>query len=255
MWVRRLVLGAALGLCWAGVASAAPPADSVPADSVPVDSVPSEEVPVDSVPADEESPATPSTIAVDPVTGLPAAVGPLVVLPAGCVTPPTPAVVFEGTVTAAVADRARFRVVRVLSGSIEGHETPQGVDVKFGDETRFLAVGGTYIVGAGVSEVDEQLVSTIREPAPLFGGDAVIGADDTDVNCITLDDPVRTLLPNGEPVDTGVLAPLDGQGSRLLGAVLKSALWVSAGLLALVLLKHLVFAAGHAVRRQVELRG
>ena len=255
MWIRRLVIGAAVGLCWAGTAAATPPTDSVPPDSIPAAAQPGEEVPVDSVPADGESPATPSTIAVDPVTGLPAAVGPLVVLPAGCVTPATPAVVFEGTVTAAVADRARFHVDRVLSGTLEGHQTAQGVDVKYGDETRFLSVGGTYIVGAGVSSIDEQLVSTVREPAPLFGGDAVIGAADTDVNCVTLDDPVRTLLPNGDPVDTGVLAPLDGKGSSLLKAVLKAVLWASGGLVSLVLVKHLVFAAGRAVRRALNVRG
>ncbi|MEY4338324.1 MAG: hypothetical protein RLZ14_174, partial [Actinomycetota bacterium] len=99
------------------------------------------------------------------------------------------------------------------------------------------------------------LLSTVREPAPMFGGDAVVGADDSDVDCVTLDDAVRTLLPNGEQVNTGVLAPLDGQGSSLLAAVLKAVLWASAGLLALVVLKHLGFAAGRAVRRRLELRG
>lgn len=257
MWLRRMLIGAALGLCWVGTATAASttvPGDTIPIDTIPVDAAPADSVP-DSVPDEGGSSATPSTIAIDPSTGLPAAVGPLVVLAAGCVTPEAPAVVFEGTVVAAVADRARFSVGRVLSGSLEGHQTAQGVDVKYGDETRFLSVGSTYIVGAGVSPIDEQLVSTVREPAPLFGGDAVVGADDTDVDCITLDDPIRTLLPDGEQVDTGVLAPLDGHGSSLLMAVIKAVAWTSGALLALVVLKHLVFAAGRAVRRQIELRG
>lgn len=256
MWVRRIVVGVAIGLCWAGTAAATPttiPIDTAPVDTGPVDTGPVDTVPVDTVPDEGGGPATPSTIALDPDTGLPAAVGPLVVLPAGCVTPVTPAVVFEGEITAAVADLARFRVIRVLSGSLQGHQTARGVDVKYGDETRFLAVGGTYIVGAGVSAIDEQLFSTVREPAPLFGGDAVVGADDTDVDCVSLDDPVRTLMPNGEQVDTGVLAPLDGQGHALLAAVLKAVLWSSAALLLLVAGKHAVFATGRAVRRHRQL--
>jgi hypothetical protein len=38
-------------------------------------------------------------------------------------------------------------------------------------------------------------------------------------------------------------------------AVLKAVLWASGGLLSLVLLKHLAFAAGRAVRRSLEVRG
>ena len=74
------------------------------------------------------------------------------------------------------------------------------VDVRYGEETRFLDVGSTYVVGVARSAEDGLLVSTVREPAPLFGGDAVVGLDDTDVDCPQLPDPVLTFGINDLPV-------------------------------------------------------
>jgi len=183
----------------------------------------------------------------DAATGLPVARGPLVVLPAGCVAPPTAVAVFEGTITAAVSTTARFKVIRVLTGSLGADEVGGQADVRFGDETRFLSVGSTYIVG--VSRPDKGgLFSTVREPAPLFAGDAVVGANNSDIACPLVNDPIRTLLPDGTPVDTSVLAPLHGKSTRLLLAVLEPVLVAIAVLLGMVLVKHLVFATGRAVR-------
>jgi hypothetical protein len=190
----------------------------------------------------------PPTVALDPTNGLPAAQGPLVVLGAGCVAPSNPLAVFEGVVVDAVATTARFQVTRLLAGSLQGYEIGERVDVRYGDETRFLAVGDTYVVCAGASAVDGALVSTVREPSPLFGGDAVVGLNDNDVDCPTIDDPVRTVLPDGSSVDTGVLAPLRGNGKSLLGAVLRPVGVALLVLLALVLVKHLVFALGRGLR-------
>jgi hypothetical protein len=189
---------------------------------------------------------------VDPADGLPAAQGPLVVQPSGCVTPAPPVAVFEGTITDAVATTARYTVVRVLAGTLRGYEVGDRVDVRYGEETRFLQVGGTYVVGAGRAAEDGFLVSTVREPLPLFGGDAVVGLNDSDVDCITMDDPVRTLLPDGSSVDTGVLAPLRGNGGSVLSAVLRPITVAFLVLLGLVLLKHLVFAIGRALRDMGE---
>ena len=236
-----MVLGVAL--LWAGTAAAASPDDTEP--EAPADTVVDDSVPVDT------EPTTPATVVIDPSTGLPAAAGPLVPVPAGCVAPAPPLAVFEGTLVAAVDDTARFRVGRLLAGSLKGHQSAQGVDVRYGSETRFLEEGGTYLVGVGVAS-DGALTSTVREPLPLFGGDAVIGASDSDVDCPVIDEPVRTLLADGTAVDTGVTAPLKGSGRELLVAVLRPLLWAMGALLTLVVAKHLLFAAGRGVRNLVR---
>jgi hypothetical protein len=233
MRTRVLLVGLMAGLC-AAAAFASPAAATVP-PTVP--------------PAAPVEPGAPgSTVPIDPETGLPAAQGPLVVLPAGCVTPALPLAVFEGVITDAVSTTARFRVQRLLSGSLEGYLIGDLVDVRYGEETRFLAVGSTYVVGAARSAEDGLLVSTVREPAPLFGGDAVVGVNDNDVECITLDDPVRTVMPDGASVDTGVLAPLRGNSKSLFGALLRPVAIAFGVLLALVVVKHLLFGIGRALR-------
>ena len=232
MRTRVLLVGLLAGLCAAGAFA------STAAATVPP-----------TVPPAPVAPGAPaSTVPVDPETGLPAAQGPLVVLPAGCVSPALPLAVFEGVITDAVSTTARFRVERVLSGSLQGYLVGDLVDVRYGEETRFLAVGSSYVVGAARSAEDGLLVSTVREAAPLFGGDAVVGVNDSDVECITLVDPVRTLMPDGSAVDTGVLAPLRGNSKSLLGAVLRPVAIAFGALLALVVIKHLLFGIGRALR-------
>lgn len=236
MRTRVLLVGLLAGLCAAGavLASTSPASATVPPTDPPV------------APVDPN--ATPTTVALDPESGLPVAQGPLVVLPAGCVSPALPMAVFQGTITDAVSTTARFRVERLLAGSLEGYLIGDLVDVRYGDETRFLDVGAAYVVGVARSAEDGLLVSTVREAAPLFGGDAVVGVNDSDVECITLDDPVRTLMPDGTAVDTGVLAPLRGNSKSLAGAVLRPLLIVFGVLLALVVVKHLLFGIGRALR-------
>jgi hypothetical protein len=139
-------------------------------------------------------------------------------------------------------------VETVLAGSVDGFVSGRLIDVQYGDETHFLTIGTRYIVGAAVSAATGQLVSTVREAAPLFGGDAVIGANDSDVDCPRVEDPVRTLEIGGGPVDTGVLTPLKGQGSSLLWAILRPMGVAFAILLLLVLVKHSIFAVGRSLR-------
>ncbi len=230
--MRWVFVGVLAGLVWAGSAAATVP----PGDPEEVG------VPIDTVPPDNSTPDT------TPSGALPPAAGPLVVLPAECVVPALPVVVFEGTITDAVSTTARYSVSRVLAGSLSGFAVNGQVDVFYGDETRFLAIGGHYIVGAGQSAISGGLASAVREPAPLFGGDAVVGANDSDVDCVTVEDPVRTLLANGQPVDTGVLAPLRGSGRSLLSAILRPLAVAFGVLVALVLVKHLLFAIGRALR-------
>jgi hypothetical protein len=192
--------------------------------------------------------ASPTVIITDPSTGIPAAKGPLVVVPVECPQPQQATAVFEGTIVDAVATTARFELGRQLAGSLEGHVVNHRVDVRYADETRFLHVGSTYIVGARVDDATGLLVSTVREPAPLFGGDAVVGRNDSSVTCPDVLDPARTLMADGRPVETGVLTPLRGSGRSLLRAVLLPLAVGCAIVVALVLAKHLVFAVGRSLR-------
>ena len=41
------------------------------------------------------------------------------------------------------------------------------------------------------------LVSKVREPEPSFGGDEVIAAAESDVNCPVIEDPVRAMRVDG----------------------------------------------------------
>ena len=226
---RLVFLGLVAVMSWGGHAAATPPTE-------PVDPV----APVDTV-------APPTTEAAWTLSD---ARGPLVVVPTGCAVPAPATAVFVGRLayTDVPPTTARFRLERVLAGSLDGFLSGRLIDVHYGDETQFLTIGSRYIVGVAVSASTGVLVSTVREAAPLFGGDAVIGANDSDIDCPRVEDPVRTLEGDGGPVDTGVLTPLKGQGGSLLSAVLRPFGVAFAVLLLLVLVKHAFFAFGRSLR-------
>ena len=203
---------------------------------------PVEPQPVDTVPIDG--------MQIDPVTGLPAAMGPLIIVPAGC-SQPTPALaVFRGVVTAFDdADRpsaARLQMTNLLAGELPPSVNSAQIDVSLGTEARFLTVGTEYLIGVKVDAATGLLASSVGEPAPLFGGDAVIGLDDVATACPTVPDPIRVLHTDGTPVDTSVLAPLHGEGSSLLRALLVPLAIAFGALVAIVLLKQLFAGAVRA---------
>ena len=173
---------------------------------------------------------------------------PLVVVPAGCTAPPVPVAVFVGTLADADATTARFAVEQVRAGSLDGYAVNTIVDVRYDDDIRFLRAGQQYLVGAIPSPVTHVLQSKVRLPAPLFGGDAVIGVDDTDVRCPRTEDGVKTLLVGGTEVDTGVLAPLATAKKSVLKAILKPLGIAFAILVVLASIKLLIFAMVRAAR-------
>lgn len=187
---------------------------------------------------------------IDPVTGLPVAMGPLIIVPAGCAQPTPALAVFRGVVAAFDdPDRpsaVRLQVLDVLAGSFPASVDPTRVDVSLGTEARFLEVGGEYIVGVKVDATTGLLTSVVGEPAPMFGGDAVIGLDDVSVDCPNLPDPIRVLHADGSAVDTSVLAPLHGEGSSILRALLLPLVIALGALIALVVLKQLFVGAVRA---------
>jgi hypothetical protein len=156
--------------------------------------------------------------------------------------------VFLGTLAASDSTTARFAVEQIRAGSLDGYAVSTIVDVRYDDDIRFLRNGQRYLVGAAPDPIMGVLRSKVRVPAPLFGGDAVIGINDTDVRCPRVEDGVKTLLANGTGVDTGVLAPLKTAKKSLLMAILRP-LGIAFGLLVLLAaIKMLIFAMVRSVR-------
>ena len=183
-----------------------------------------------------------------PIVDPQVASGPLVVAPPGCILPPAPAAVFVGTLAAADATTGRFAVEQIRAGTLDGYAVETIVDVRYDDDIRFLRPGQEYLVGVAPDPIRGGLRSKVRLPAPLFGGDAVIGINDTDLRCPRFEDGVKTLRPDGTEVDTGVLAPLKTAKQSLLNAVLKPLVIAMGVLVVLVAIKLLIFAMVRTIR-------
>lgn len=173
---------------------------------------------------------------------------PLVAVPPGCAVPPGPAAVFVGTVIAHDLSTARFHVDQVRAGATSAWEVSGQIDVRFGNEVRFLDVNQQYLVGAGVDPTTGALSSKVTEHAPLFGGSSVIGLNESDIDCPAVEDGLRTLHVDGTTIDSGVLTPLRNSKGALLGAVLKPMGWAFLILLSLVAMKHLLFGFVRTMR-------
>jgi hypothetical protein len=241
--VRSIFAGVLIASAVYGPASAAPPTEPAP--------VPAPD-PSTSVVSNALGPLVPTIEQPPPIVDpLPAAT-PLVVLPAGCTAQPAPVAVFVGMLADADATTARFAVQQIRAGSLDGYAVDTIVDVRYDDDIRFLRTGQQYLVGARPDPITGVLHSKVRSPAPLFGGDAVIGVDDTDVTCPRVEDGVKTLLPDGTEVDTGVLAPLATAKKSLLKAVLKPLGIAVAVLIVLASMKLLIFAMVRAARERED---
>ena len=94
------------------------------------------------------------------------------------------------------------------------------IDVRYGLDIEYLDIGTDYLVSARCDPVIGLLASKIRAPAPLLGGDDVVGVAESDVECPRFDDPIRTFLPDGTSVDSAVLAPFDEHRTQLMAAFL-----------------------------------
>jgi hypothetical protein len=172
----------------------------------------------------------------------------LVPVPSGCAAPAQEQVVFEGSLVVHDVATARFRIRAVRAGSPAGFAVDGLVDVRYGEDVRFLDTGSSYVVGAAVDPARGVLFSSVREPAPLFSGPDVVAAGVSDVRCPVVEDPVRTLRLDGRPVESGVLAPLRSSGRQVARAVLGPIVVAFAVLVALAGLKLLVFAVGRGLR-------
>lgn len=160
---------------------------------------------------------------------------------------------FVGRLDTIDATSGSYTVERLRSGSLSGYSTETTatngevvttVVVYYGRDVKFLAEGDTYLVGTALDPNTGRLFSRVSENTPLFGGNQVADINNSGVVCPTFDDPARTLYPDGSSVESGVLSSLDGNGDRIVLAVVVPAGLVLLGLVTLVLIRRLLVAAG-----------
>jgi hypothetical protein len=165
-------------------------------------------------------------------------------IPNGCDAPPLPDVVFVGTLQASDYRTGRFRIDQVRAGAMDRYSYGGVVDVRLGIDTKYLEKGTQYLIGARFDPQTAVLTSKVRAAEPLFGGDEIIGAAETDVDCPVLEDPIRTMLPDGSSVESGVLTPLTDAKRSLLRAILLPAGVALAAVFGLVALRWLLTGIG-----------
>lgn len=209
LYALPLALALAIG---AGTAAAAPPPDDPPPATLPP------EIPPPAVEMSSNS---------------------LIPVPVGCPVPDPAAAVFTATMIGKddVTQTVRFRIDQLRAGSAEPWTFNGFIDVRYGNDYRFLVKGDQYLVGAGLDPVYGVLSSTVRPPEPTFGGNDVVGVDDLAVDCPNLDDPIRTLHVDGTSVDSGVLSLMTEDRRLLLATLAVPAAIAFAVLLALVVIR------------------
>jgi hypothetical protein len=175
-------------------------------------------------------------------------------IPANCPVPAELRAVFIGTVRRLDGNFAVYAIDDVRAGSVNELLVNGELNVRYpADDVNFLGVGSSYLVGAvaapsGILGDVPVLESKVRAEPEMFGGDNVAAA--ARVRCPTFEDPVRTLLVNGDPVDTGVAAPLRGSRSLVLAAILAPVALVLGTLVLLVSVKGLLSGARAQRRRR-----
>jgi hypothetical protein len=177
---------------------------------------------------------------------------PSTTVPVGCPPPPASQAVFVGRLDSLDATSASYTVERLRSGSLSGYSTetagPDGaivttVVVYYGRDVKFLSEKENYLVGTALDPNTGRLISRVSESAPLFGGNQVADINNSGVVCPTFDDPARTLYPDGSGIESGVLSSLDGNGNRIVFAIIVPAGLVLLALVTLVLIRRLLVAA------------
>ena len=165
--------------------------------------------------------------------------GSLIPVPVGCPVPEPAAAVFTGTMIGKddVTQVVRFRIDQLRAGSTDPWAVNGLIDVRYGEDYRFLVKGDQYLIGAGLDPVYGVMSSTVRPPEPTFGGNDVVGVDDLAVDCPALDDPVRTLQVDGTSVDSGVLSLMTEDRRLLLATLAVPTMIFFALLLGLVVLR------------------
>ena len=169
-------------------------------------------------------------------------------IPASCEIPLPVRVTFVGAVVGSDNRTARFEIRRIRGGSTDGFAAGGLIDVDYGEDVRFLSEGDEYLVAAGVDQTTGRLISKVRDPEPLFGGNQVIGVGERNVDCPEFEDAVRTLTTDGRSLESGVLAPLKDDTKGVLRALVLPFVWVFGGLVALAAMANVFRVVGSQVR-------
>jgi hypothetical protein len=193
--------------------------------------------------------STPASAGVEPIVPAPEPapisepVG-LILIPAGCPVPEPADVAFVGTVMAkdefVEKGTVRYQIEQVRAGDASPFAVDGVIDVRYGPDSQYLEIGERYLVSAAVDQRIGALASKVSPEALLFGGDAVIGLEDTEVECAALDDPIQTINLDGTPVDSGLLTPFFADLKLLLATIAVPAAIVGLALIGLVLLRRVL---------------
>ncbi|MEP4650652.1 MAG: hypothetical protein ABJ314_10750 [Ilumatobacter sp.] len=218
---------------WRGVlvATAVVVIPSAPAFATP--GVPDPPPPVVPDPPHPSVPAPQPEVVSDP--------GSLIQAPAGCRVPAPADVAFVGTVLAkdefVQKGTVRYRIDQLRAGDASPFSVDGVIDVRYGPDSQYLDVDSQYLVSAAVDPRIAVLGSKVSPETLLFGGDAVVGLDDTEIDCPVIDDPVMTLNLDGTPIDSGLFTPLFEDRKLLLATIGVPAAIVALALVGLVLLR------------------
>jgi len=170
--------------------------------------------------------------------------GALVQAPAGCPVPAPADVAFVGTVVGkdefVQKGTVRYRIDQVRAGNAAPYSVDGVIDVRYGPDSQYLDIDEQYLVAAAVDPRIGALGSKVAPEALLFGGDAVVGLEDTEVECPLIDDPVMTLNLDGTPLESGLLKPFFEDKRLLLATIAVPAAIVAVALIGLVLLRRLL---------------
>lgn len=174
----------------------------------------------------------------------------LIDIPVGCHYEPfnNSLIVFVGTVVDDDYRTVRYRVDQVragdmnLFGSQVGNETL--VDVRYTIDTKYLTLGGQYLVGARYNANQTVLVSKVAPRPAAIGDDEIIGSQESLIECPPIDDPVMTMRTDGTPIPSGMFKPLVDDRARLFAVVALPAAIVLGTVFLLALIKWTVTSLG-----------
>jgi hypothetical protein len=189
--------------------------------------------------------STPAAAQEEPAP--PPARQPLVDVPVGCPVQPLPDVVFVGTVVDSDYRTVRFRIDQMRAGDMSQFATGDRVDVRYGIDAKYLGEGNQYLIGALYDANIQTLRSRVRPAEPTFGGDEIIGATETDLECPDVVDPMRTMHTDGSSIDSGVLSPFFGNRQGLLRSLLLPVVIVCGAVFALAAVRWILTGFGRGV--------
>lgn len=172
---------------------------------------------------------------------------PLVEVPVGCEIQPLPDVVFVGTVVASDYRTVRFRIDQGRAGDLAQFSAGDLVDVRYGIDAKYLRDGTQYLIAADYNADASTLQSRVRPIENIYGGDEIIGATESELDCPAITDPMRTIRVDGGDIDSGLLTPLTNDRQGLLRALLVPLILVVGAVFALAAARWLFTGFGRGV--------